>query len=195
MKLPQLNNSDKYVGLYVIDFGGHSATGYTGIEVAALLESEKYADVKVFKITGAAPDGSLELQGITNDRFRLESGMFFHCLTEESAKADFDKLASFGSEQNPPCNVKLQLTRDSEGQDIIAMVYPAEYENEIGCWMIASGYRGNGPVDAGISQVERFYASDFSALESVQLKPASAIPARSFDELVKTTTCEIQRAM
>ncbi len=50
MKLPELNNSGKYVGLYVIDFGDHCAVGYTADETASLLESEKYADVKVFRI-------------------------------------------------------------------------------------------------------------------------------------------------
>ena len=121
--------------------------------------------------------------------------MFFHCLTEDTARADFDLLAKFGTEQNPPCNVKLQLTCDSEGQYIIAMIYPAEYENEIGRWMIASDYRGKGPVDAGISQVEVFYASGYTAVESVQLAPVYPIPARSLEELLNTTACEIQRAM
>ena len=195
MKLPQLNNSEKYVGLYVIDFGDHSATGYTGQEVAILLESERYSRVKVYKIAGASPDGSLELQGITNDRFRLESGMFFHCLTEDSAKSDFDLLAAYGDDHNPPCNVKLQLTQDGRGHNIIAMVYPAEYEDQIGYWMLGSGYKGKGPVDAGVSQVESFYSSDYAVVESKQLVAGGSIPARSLEELTKTTTCEIQRAI
>ena len=195
MKLPQLNNSDKYIGLYVIDFGDHSATGYTAAEVAAILESEKYATVKVYKIAGAAPDGSLELQGITNDRFRLESGMFFHCLSADTAKADFEQLTNYGNENHPPCNVKLQLTSDSEGNSLIAMIYPAEYENEIGSWMLASGYKGKSAVDAGISQVDRFYNSNYSVIASKQLTPANTTPARPLEELLNTITCELQRAM
>jgi hypothetical protein len=50
MKLPELEKSEKYVGLYIFDFGDHTGVGFTAQEVAELLESEKYRDGKVYKI-------------------------------------------------------------------------------------------------------------------------------------------------
>jgi len=47
MKLPKLEKPDKYVGLYVFDFGDHVGVGFAAEEVAELLESEKYRDGKV----------------------------------------------------------------------------------------------------------------------------------------------------
>ena len=69
MDIPKLKNTEKYVGLYVVDFGDRSSTGFTAAEVAELLESEKFKDVKVYKIHNAYPDGRLELKGINNDIF------------------------------------------------------------------------------------------------------------------------------
>jgi hypothetical protein len=41
MELPKLQKPDRYVGLYVFDFGGQVSVGFTAEEVAELLESEK----------------------------------------------------------------------------------------------------------------------------------------------------------
>ncbi|MHC4121894.1 MAG: hypothetical protein ACYSWO_30885 [Planctomycetota bacterium] len=46
MKLPKLEDNEKYVGLYVFDFGDHAGLGFTAREVAELLESEKYKNGK-----------------------------------------------------------------------------------------------------------------------------------------------------
>ena len=63
MKLPQVQEATKYAGLYVVDFGDHSGVGFTADEVAELLDSERFADVKVYKIHRAFPDGTMELKG------------------------------------------------------------------------------------------------------------------------------------
>ena len=64
MKLPQIKNSEKYKDLYVVDFGDHSGVGFTADEIAELLESEKYKDIKVYRIYRAYPDGKMELKAI-----------------------------------------------------------------------------------------------------------------------------------
>lgn len=195
MKLPELQNSKSYVGLYVIDFGDSCAVGYTATETAVLLESEKYADVKVFKIARAHPDGTLELKGMVHDRFRLESGMFFNCRDKETALAEFETLSEYADNSKCPCNTKLQLAHDTEGNYILGIIYPAEYEEEISSWMIASNFKGSGAVDAGISQVDRFYNSGYCIDHSKQIFAEDTIPARSFQELTSSTDQVIQRAM
>ena len=73
MKLPELQNPEKYAGLYVFDFGGDQvAVGYTADEVAVLLESEKYQEGKVYRIHRALPDGTFELAGVSRRRFEAE---------------------------------------------------------------------------------------------------------------------------
>ena len=61
MELPKLQKPDKYIGLYIFDFGDHCAVGFTAPEIAELLESETYRHGKVYKIHRAYPNGTLEL--------------------------------------------------------------------------------------------------------------------------------------
>lgn len=41
MKLPPLQDPEKYTGLYIFDFGDHISVGYTADEVAIFLFSER----------------------------------------------------------------------------------------------------------------------------------------------------------
>ncbi|MBI9017967.1 MAG: hypothetical protein JEZ07_11980 [Phycisphaerae bacterium] len=191
MKLPELNKPEKYVGLYVIDFGDNCAVGYTAPEVAAILESEKFASAKVYKIHRATPDGSLELNGISNQRFTLESAMIFQCPTETIAKNDYAQLKDIASVNNTPCMAKVQLA-EIDGQYFIAAIYPAEYENEIGQWFADSGFKGHGSVDAGVSQLESFYQMKCNMIESIQLIPAGQ-EVRDFATLLAAVGDAVQR--
>ena len=92
MKLPELKEHQKYVGLYVFDFGDHTGLGFTAQEVAELLESERYKDGKVYKIHKAYPDGKLELKGIPAKIFQLEAGLFFY--SNDHATASVSDLAA-----------------------------------------------------------------------------------------------------
>ena len=196
MELPKLNNSENYKGLYVIDFGDSCGVGYTGREVAMLLESERFAEVKVFKIVRATSDGSLELKGMTNNLFQLESGMFFHCLSKDTAVKNFETLADFGQNNPSPCPAKLQLAHDTNGNNILGLIYPAEYEEEISTWITKSGFKGEGPVDAGVSQVEVFYNSGYCIDKSCQIiADDQQIEARDMDQLLGAINTPVQRAM
>ncbi len=192
MKLPQTPTPEKYVGLYVIDFGTQCAMGYTAEEAAALLETEEYAQSKVYKIYRAYPDGRMELQAVTPQRFQLESGMFFHCRDEKSGQEEYRQLLRWAQEQAPPCRAKLQLAREADGL-LLVLIYPAEYEQEIGRWLGASGFQGGGPVDAGISQVSRYYPRNLEMVQREQLWPAESLRARDLDELRACVGMELQR--
>jgi len=193
MDLPQLENADGYVGLYVIDFGDHSATGYTADEVATLLESQAYAEVKVYRIHRAYADGRLELAGVPCERFQLESGMFFHCRSETSGRVDFDRLRAWAEQTAAPCRAKLQLVRSGDDQVVLALVYPAEYEEAMGRWVAASGYEGSGAVDAGVSQVVRFREQRAEVLAREQLWPAERLRGRSLEEPRRAVGETVQR--
>jgi len=193
MKLPKVDNSDKYVGLYVVDFGDQCSVGYTAKEIAVLLESEKFADVHVYKIYRAQPDGKMELTGVSKERFFLESGMFFHCPDHETAKEDYNALFDWYEQQAPPCRAKLHLAQGNDERLLIALIYPAEYEQEIGNWMLDSGFIGHGPVDAGISQVTRYYQAEYKILERAQLWPQQSLRARNREELLASAGVALQR--
>jgi hypothetical protein len=193
MKLPELKNNEKYVGLYVVDFGDNTGVGFTAQEVAEILESEKYKDCKVYKIHNAFPDGSLELKGVRNEIFQLEAGLFFYEDNHLAAKADFKTLVSLAVKSAPPCRAKVQLAKYSDNKFATALIYPAEYDDEISRWLIDNDYKTKGAAEGGIGSVERYYQAKPEILERHQLTGQSAIESRSGAELLANLKTAVQR--
>jgi len=95
MKLPKLQNSDKYVGcMYSI-----SATIPASVlPLRRLPNFSKAKNTKMarsIKFTKAYPDGRLELKGIRSEIFQLEAGMFFPMKPRfDTAKGDIQRSCS-----------------------------------------------------------------------------------------------------
>jgi hypothetical protein len=197
MKLPDLEKPDRYCGLYVFDFGDWTAVGYTAEEIALLLESDQYRDGKVYKIVRANPDGTLELRGVSGTRFRAESGLFFNRAALNTARADFAELRRLASTEPPPCRASLQLAErppaGAVARYVTALIYPAEYEDELGRWLLDANYQGGDLAEGGISHVTNYYAEAPRILERAQLWSRSAIPSRSADEVFASLRRAVQR--
>ena len=171
MKLPELSNPQRYEGLYIFDFEGQIGVGYTGREIEILLESEKYRDGKIYKIQRAWPDGRLEMKGVSNRGFQMESGMFFHCPDQQRARKDYQELLELAKSGKFPCRAKVHLAqaKSPEGTKyVVALIYPAEYEDEVASWLIEVGYQGGEVASGGISEVGSYY-SRYSKLDGFQL--------------------------
>ncbi len=193
MKLPALQKPDKYVGLYIFDFGDHSAVGFTAEEVAELLESEKYRDGKVYKIHKAWPDGRLELKGITAQTFQLEAGMFFYSADLESSNRDFRQLVNLAVKTAPPCRAKVHLAKYSEEKFVIALIYPAEYDDEVSSWVLDGQYKTIGATEGGTAAVQRYYDHKPQILERHQLFTKSIYQSRTGRELLDSVKLAMQR--
>lgn len=193
MKLPKLQKPDKYVGLYVFDFGDHVGVGFTAEEVAELLESEKYKDCKVYKIHKAYPDGKLELKGVPVDRFQLEAGMFFYSNDLATARRDFKQLVDLALRFSPPCRAKLHLAKYSNDKFVVALIYPAEYDDEISSWLLEGEYKTSGAAEGGTGAVQRYYDYKPDILERQQLFGQSKFESRTGQELLAALKVAVQR--
>lgn len=169
MKLPEIQNADRYTGLYIVDFGDHCGVGFRAEEVAELLESEKFQNIHVYKIHNAHPDGRLELKGINNDIFNLEAGMFFYSTDEDTASSDYYKLVDCTNTTALPCRAKLNLARITPDSYVTALIYPAEYDDEISRWLLDQRYTAAGHAEGGIRAVERYYQYGPEVLKSTQV--------------------------
>ena len=141
MKLPELEKPEKYVGLYIFDFGDHNGVGFTAEEVAELLESEKYRDGKVYKIHKAYPDGRLEIKGVLGETFQLEAGMFFYSGDMETARRDFKGLVNLAVKSTPPCRAKVHLAKYADDKLVVALIIPQNTtaSSAHGCLMVITG--------------------------------------------------------
>jgi hypothetical protein len=193
MKLPELEKPQKYVGLYIFDFGDHTGVGFTAEEVAELLESQRYKDAKVYKIHKAYPDGKLELKGVRAEIFQLEAGMFFYSGHLETAGRDFKELVSLAVQTPPPCRAKLHLAKYSDNKFVTALIYPAEYDDQIGCWLLDGDYKTSGAAEGGIEAVQRYYDVKRQILDRHQLFSKSERESRTGEELLASIKLAVQR--
>jgi hypothetical protein len=193
MNLPELKQPDKYIGLYVVDFGNHSGIGFTAPEVAELLGSEKFSHCKVYKIHNAYPDGRLELKGILAETFQLESGMFFYSAEPDTARDNFKKLTDLAVGLAPPCRAKIHLAEFADNKYAVAVIYPAEYEDEVSSWFLDIDYKTQGLVEGGIIAVTGYYDAKPEILERQQLFAETEWQDRTGAELLAATKLAVQR--
>jgi len=193
MKLPKLEKPDRYEGLYVFDFGDHAGVGFTAEEVAELLDSERYSEGKAYKIHRAYPDGRLELRGVSAERFQLESGMVFHAKDEATAQGDFKRLVALAVRVLPPCRAKAHLAKYAEDHYAVALIYPAEHDDDVSSWLLEGDYRTSGPAEGGVGAVERYYQESPEVLDRHQLFGANDNLNRTGDELLGAVALAVQR--
>jgi len=193
MKLPEVKNGEKYVGLYVVDFGEHSGVGFTAEEVAELLDSEKFKHVKVFKIHKAYPDGRMELKGVRSEIFQLEKGMFFYSQDIETAGDDFKRLVDLAIGEAPPGRAKVHLAKCDKDKFVTALIYPAEYDDEFSRWLTDGEYRTAGAAEGGIDAVQRYYDAAAQVLRRHQLFGRSSFANRTGEQLLAATRIAVQR--
>ena len=96
-------------GPFVVELGDQTAVGIAAHEVAAILESERHAHARVFRIHRAYPDGRMELVGVARERFNLEDAFLFWRANERDARQDFDRLRRAAAATPPPCRTRVHL--------------------------------------------------------------------------------------
>ena len=193
MKLPQIKNYEKYKSLYVVDFGDHSGVGFTADEIAELLESEKFKDIKVYRIYRAYPDGKMELKGVPNGIFQLEAGMFFYELDEAAARNDYKKLISAAVQTAPPVKAKVHLAKYDDDKFVTAVIFPAEYNDQISGWLLDIDYKTVGTAEGGIDAAKRYYDDKPEILERHQLFNQQQIESLTGEKLLAATKLAMVR--
>ncbi len=193
MKLPKLDKPKQYVGLYAIDFGDHSGVGFTADEVAELLESEKHKPIQVYKIHRASPDGTLEIKGVTQNTFQLESGLFFYTADLETSQQGYKRLVSLAVTQQPPCRAKVHVARWGDQQYVLGLIYPAEHEEEVSAWLIQGQFEAEGLAEGGTGVVQQYYDRSPEVLERHQLFGQGQFESRTGDELLLGLKRAVQR--
>lgn len=195
LKVPEIPDPQRYAGLYIVDFGDHTAVGYTADEVATLLESERFRDARVYRIHRALPDGTMEIHGVPRERFLLEEAILFYCRLRDRAMRDFAALRDLARTCPPPCRAKLHLARlpGDLAAHVVALIYPAEYSHEMGQWLNDLDYQGGDWVEGGISAASAYYESGAEVLERAQLYGTLDRTARSLDELLASRRQVLQR--
>ena len=195
MNLPKLENPSRYTGLFVVDFGDQAAVGYTAAEVAVLMEADAYRHAKVYKIHRALADGTMELAGIAPEQLPTEDALFFSRVDASRARADFEMLKGAAEREPAPVQAKLNLVRieAAEPPHVVALIYPAEFDDAMAHWLSSIDYQGGDEVEGGIRALDRYYQSRRVILEQHPLRGTFDGVSRSAEEVLASTHLAVQR--
>jgi hypothetical protein len=119
--------------------------------------------------------------------------MFFYSRDEATARADFKRLVHQAVRATPPCRAKVHLARYADDRYAVAMIYPAEYDDEVSSWLLEGQYRTAGEAEGGVGPVERYYQSKAEILDRHQLFGAGETASRTGEELLASTARAVQR--
>ncbi len=119
--------------------------------------------------------------------------MFFYADNPQTAQADYKKLINLAVRITPPCRAKVHLAEYGIDKYAVAIIYPAEYDDEISAWLLAGDYKTSGAAEGGISAVQRYYQENPTVLERHQLFAKSAIESRTGEDLLAHVKMAVQR--
>lgn len=194
MRLPPLNNPEKYVGLYVFDFGDHVSVGYTGAEITMLLQSEQFGTGRAYRIHRVQPDGRIELVGVSARTFSQQDGLFFLRSGLDAARTDYDALAALADRELPPCHLRMELAEIERGAApaVTALLFPAESTHDVGRWLSQTAFQGGDQVLGGPQAVCEYREGALRIVEQQQLEAAGPT-GRQWGEVLASVQLPLQR--
>jgi len=119
--------------------------------------------------------------------------MFFYSNELATARRDFKQLVGLAVTSSPPCRAKLHLAQYSDDKFVVALIYPAEYDDEISSWLLAGQYKTSGAAEGGTGAVQRYYDYGPEILDRHQLFGKSDLVSRTGEDLFASLKLAVQR--
>jgi hypothetical protein len=85
------------------------------------------------------------------------------------------------------------LAKYSNDKFAVAIIYPAEYDDEMGRWLLNGNYKTAGAAEGGIEPVQRYYGDKPEILDRHQLFGKSEHQSRTGEELLAGLKLAVQR--
>lgn len=195
-RLPRLTNPQRYQGLYIIDFGDGISVGYLPAEVTTLAESNQFPHMHVYRIHRAQADGTLEIVSVPLQKFtgRSEESILFLRERETEAREDFETLKSQATGRFP-CRARMELVEvpDADWPCATILIYPAEYTDEVGRWLLEANYRGGDSIEMGIHNLAAIRQAGAKVLDETMIDAAKTGTPRTMEELLAARRYAVQR--
>ena len=137
MKLPSIPHPERYVGLFIYDFGAHVSVGYTAGEIRILRESRVHRHGTAYQIYRADERGGLELRGVLDERLTETEAMCFLRADRAAARRDYDALCAAAAVNPLSCAVEMQLAtlEAFDPPHVTALTYPAAATAVLAGWL------------------------------------------------------------
>jgi hypothetical protein len=113
--------------------------------------------------------------------------MFFYASDRITAEREYQQLVHLAIHLAPPTRAKIHLSRYSHGQYVTALIYPAEYNEEISRWLKDGNYCTAGTAEGGIEAYQRYINQSPQILARHQLWSRSSIEHLTGEDLLEAT--------
>lgn len=195
MRLPPIPHSERYVGLYVYDFGTHVSVGYTAQEVRVLRESEAHRDGTAYHIYRVSDTGGFELQGVLDERLTAQEAMCFLRADGAAARRDYHALREAADGDPVPCAVEMQLAKlyTFDPPHVTALLYPAAATIAMAGWLTRHAADVGDRVVGGINVHATVMSSDGVRIASCQVPALLDYRDRSAEDVLRTVQEPLQR--
>ncbi len=193
-RLPALRDPQRYVGLYIFDFGEHVSVGYTAEEIEHLLSEPRYADGQVYRIQRARLDGTVELRGVSPETWSRTTGMVFWFADEAEARSGLAVLLESPAALRPPGRVEAILCYRAGRELPCALVlrYLQELGDAVSSWLLRIDYTAGLAAEGGRNAVDQA-SIGAQELAREELTPPEELAPRSKEEVLASTHYAVQR--
>lgn len=154
MRLPVVEHPERYVGLYVFDFGTHVSIGYTAGEIELLRQAAAHREGTAYEIYRIDDSGRYELRGACDERLAAQEALCFLHADLTAARSDYDRLTAHAAQRPVPCAAEVILARIAafDPPGVAAVTYPAAAAACMSAWLrdvsISPGTQVVGGADA-----------------------------------------------
>ncbi len=195
MKLPPIPHPQRYVGLYVYDFGKHVSVGYTAAEILTLHGSKTHARGTAYEICRVTDRGGLELRGIRDERLSGFEAMCFLRAEAPAARRDYDAIDAAAKSNPLPCSVEMQLAklRAFDPPHMTALSYSAAATTVMAGWLTVHAPDAGDRVIGGVDTYDTLAGSDGVRIASCQLPTLIDYTDRPIEDLLRTIDRPLQR--
>ena len=195
MRIPHVQHAERFVGLFVFDFGTHVSVGYTAAEIAILKATEAHASGTALEIYRVTEAGGFELRGLTDERLHAREAICF--LRAEALHARRDYAALHDAARNRPiaCRAELALAtvQSFKPPHATALIYPVAAAPAVSGWLADVGLDGGDTVIAGADVYRSFLADGEVQFPSEVLPSQLDYSDRSAEQVMRTVDLPVQR--
>ncbi len=195
MKLPPLNAPQRYVGLFVYDFGNHVSVGYTAEEINILRGDPQHAGGTTYRIHRVDQDGTIELQGMTPHSLEGEEALVFASAIRERADADFKAVCTFAETKPLPCHAQLEqvVLPASDLPHVVALIYPSHAAVQVSAWLAQAAFEGGDRVTGGIEALVALRSAHPELIQRCELSTCPELAPRTASQVLGTVHLAVQR--
>lgn len=195
MKLPPTANPERYVGLYLYDFGTHVSLGYTAAEIRVLRESKEHCDGTAYEVYRVSENGGFELRGAIDQRLTMCEAICFLRRDGGAARRDYEELCEAAKLLPLPCDAELQLltVHSFDPPDAAALLYPAAATTAIAGWLDKCAFTGGDRVIGGTDVHAALKSADAMLIDSCRPPTLIDYADRPAEEVLAAADCPLQR--